>query len=217
MRKMARSVCSSSPRASPCRCSTSRTSVNKSRPIRWSLMRPSSCGSDGWPGGCRGRCRCRWRASSRIGAGSRGCRAGRRRGRRGRTSSRRWPCGGRWWRRRARRGCGRGHACPTTRRRGRSTASRSFGLTVRASPRTSWLTAVSRTPRARAMRAEPWPMTWRARSRSRVPPASARPRGTVALATARMAVVVPQVGLRRPAARPETVAGARPAVVAMAW
>jgi hypothetical protein len=98
-----------------------------------------------------------------------------------------------------------------------ATASRSFGLMVRASPRTSWLMAVSRTPRARAMRAEPWPMTWRARSRSRVPPASTRPRGTVALVTARMAVVVPRVGRRRPVARPETVAGARPAVVAMAW
>ena len=60
------------------------------------------------------------------------------------------------------------------------------------------------------MRAEPWPMTCRARSRSRVPPASTRPRGTVALVTARMAVVVPRVGRRRPVARSETVAGARP-------
>ena len=41
----------------------------------------------GGAGGCRGRCRCRWRVSSPGWAGSRGCRAGRRPGRRRRTSS----------------------------------------------------------------------------------------------------------------------------------
>src|SRR5271165_5008812 len=53
-------------------------------------------------------------------------------------------------------------------------ASRRGGLMVRASPRTSRWMVSSRTPRARAMRAEPWPITCRARSRSRVPPASRR-------------------------------------------
>ena len=42
---------------------------------------------------------------------------------------------------------------------------------------------ISRTPAARAMRAEPWPITCRARSRSRVPPASRRARGRVWLVT----------------------------------
>src|SRR5215470_8370870 len=60
-----------------------------------------------------------------------------------------------------------------------ATASRSGGLRVRASPRTSRPTVSSRTPRARAMRAEPCPITCRARSRSRVPPASRRSRGPV--------------------------------------
>ena len=134
-------------------------------------------------GGCRGRCRCRWRVSSRWRGGSRGCRVRRRRGRRRRTSCRRWPGGGRRWRRRARSGCVRGRACPTRRRTGRLTASRRLALTVGASPRTMARMVISRTPRARAMRAEPWPMTCRARSRSRVPPASRRARRRVALVT----------------------------------
>ena len=62
------------------------------------------------------------------------------------------------------------------------TASRSRGLTVFASPRASRWMACSLTPAARAMRAEPWPITASARSRSRVPPASARGR-RAALAT----------------------------------
>src|SRR6266851_4610531 len=53
-------------------------------------------------------------------------------------------------------------------------ASRRGGLMVRASPRTSRWMVSSRTPRAREMRAEPWPITCRARSRRRVPPASRR-------------------------------------------
>ena len=44
------------------------------------------------------------------------------------------------------------------------------------------------------MRAEPWPITCRARSRSRVPPASTRPRGTLLLVTASTAAVVPRFG-----------------------
>src|SRR5216683_2621776 len=56
------------------------------------------------------------------------------------------------------------------------TLSRSFGLTVRASPRTRARMVISRTPAARAMRAEPWPITCRALSRSRVPPDSRRRR-----------------------------------------
>ena len=56
-------------------------------------------------------------------------------------------------------------------------------LTVGASPRTMARMVISRTPRARAMRAEPWPMTCRARSRSRVPPASTRARRSDALVT----------------------------------
>src|SRR5271166_4504289 len=47
---------------------------------------------------------------------------------------------------------------------------------VRASPRASRWMVSSRTPRAREIRAEPWPITCRARSRSRVPPASRRPK-----------------------------------------
>ena len=77
---------------------------------------PGGCGS---AGRCRGRCRCRWRVSSPSGAGSRGCRAGRRPGRRRRTSSRRWRVCGRRWPRRVRRECVRGRACPTRRRRRR--------------------------------------------------------------------------------------------------
>ena len=45
-------------------------------------------------------------------------------------------------------------------------------LTSAVSPRTRRWMVSSRTPRTRAMRAEPWPITCRARSRSRVPPAS---------------------------------------------
>src|SRR5271166_443698 len=56
-------------------------------------------------------------------------------------------------------------------------ASRSCGLTVRALPLASSWMVVLRAPRARAMRAEPWPMTCRARNRSRVPPASTLPAG----------------------------------------
>ena len=114
-----------------------------------------------------------------AGAGSRGHRAGRRPGRRRRTSSRRWRVGGRRWRRRVRRGCVRGRVCPTRRRRRSAIVSRSCGLMVRASPRTRARMVISRTPAARAMRAEPWPITCRARSRSRVPPASSRARGRV--------------------------------------
>ena len=66
------------------------------------------------------------------------------------------------------------------------------------------------------MRAEPWPITCRARSRSRLPPASTRPRGTLWLVTASTAAVVPRLGRRRPRSRSETVAGARPAAAAMA-
>ena len=65
------------------------------------------------------------------------------------------------------------------------------------------------------MRAEPWPMTCRARSRSRVPPASTRARGRVPLVTFSRALVVAGVGWRRPVARSWTVAGARPAAAAM--
>ena len=63
------------------------------------------------------------------------------------------------------------------------------------------------------MRAEPWPITCRARSRSGLPPASTRPRGTAWLVTVSTAVVVPRWGRRRPRSRSETVAGARPAAV----
>src|ERR1035441_2312633 len=68
---------------------------------------------------------------------------------------------------------------------GAVTASRSCGLTEEASPRAILRMVISRAPRARAMRAELWPMTCRARSRSRVPPASRRARGTVPLVAAR--------------------------------
>src|ERR1035441_10368245 len=76
------------------------------------------------------------------------------------------------------------------------TASRSCGLTEEASPRVSVRMVISRAPRARAMRAELWPMTCRARSRSRVPPASRRARGTVPLVTA-WTTGAPQAGWRR--------------------
>ena len=75
---------------------------------------------------------------------------------------------------------------------------------------------ISRTPRARAMRAEPWPMTCRARSRSREPPASMRARRSVPLVTLDRALLVAGVGWRRPERRPWTVAGASPAAAAMA-
>ena len=149
------------------------------------------------------------------GACSRGCRAGRRRGRRRRTSCRRWRGGGRRWRRRARSGCARGRACPTRRRTGRSRRRGASVLTVGASPRTMARMVISRTPRARAMRAEPWPMTCRARSRSRVPPASRRARRRLPLVTLTRALLVAGVGWRRPEARSWTVAGARPAAAAM--
>src|ERR1035441_7194715 len=76
------------------------------------------------------------------------------------------------------------------------TASRSCGLTDEASPRVSLRMVISRAPRARAMRAEPWPMTCRARSRSRVPPASRRARDAVPLVTART-MGAPVVARRR--------------------
>ena len=66
------------------------------------------------------------------------------------------------------------------------------------------------------MRAEPWPITCRARSRSRLPPVSTRPRGTAWLVTVSTAVVVQRFGRRRPRARSETVARSRPAAFAMA-
>ena len=75
---------------------------------------------------------------------------------------------------------------------------------------------VGSTPTARAMRAEPWPITCRARSRSRVPPASTRPRGMAELVRATTVVVVPAGARRRLESRPGTVAGARP-TAAMPW
>ena len=50
---------------------------------------------------------------------------------------------------------------------------------------------VGSTPTARAMRAEPWPITCRARSRSRVPPASTRSRGMAELVRATTVAVAP--------------------------
>ena len=86
---------------------------------------------------------------------------------------------------------------------------------VRALPLTSLRMVISRTPTARAMRAEPWPITCRALSRSRVPPASTRARGTVWLFTDRMAAAVPEVVRRWPETRSWTVVGATPAAAAM--
>ena len=96
------------------------------------------------------------------------------------------------------------------------TASRSFGLTVGVSPRTMARMVASRTPRARATRAVPWPMTCRARSRSRVPPASMRARCRLPLVTLDRALSVVGVDWRRPEARSWMVPGARPAAAAMA-
>ena len=62
-------------------------------------------------------------------------------------------------------------------------------------------------PTARAMRAEQWPMTCRARSRSRVPPASTRARGSVRGVTVRTAVAVPGCARLLPATRRWTAAG----------
>ena len=62
-------------------------------------------------------------------------------------------------------------------------------------------------PAARAMRAEPWPMTCRARSRSRVPPASSRDPDKMRLVTLRTAVAVAGCAALRPAARSQTVPG----------
>ena len=88
--------------------------------------------------------------------------------------------------------------------------SRSFGLTVRASPRTSSKMVVSRTPRARAIRAQLWPITGSVRGRGQdlqgVQPGPGR---TASLVTDRTAAAVPRVvHRRRPEARSPTVAGA---------
>src|SRR5262245_4471953 len=56
---------------------------------------------------------------------------------------------------------------------------------VRALPLTSSWMLVLRTPRARARRGEAWPMTCRARSRRRAPPASRRPSGVLWRGTGR--------------------------------
>jgi hypothetical protein len=58
-------------------------------------------------------------------------------------------------------------------------------------------------------------MTCRARSRSRVPPASIRARGRDLLVTASNAVEVQPAGWLRPAAMSQTVAGASPAAAAI--
>ena len=94
-------------------------------------------------------------------------------------------------------------------------ASRSRALTVRASPRTSLRMVLGWTPTARAIRAEPWPMTCRARSRSRVPAASTRARGRVRLVTLSTAAAVPDCARLRPEARPRTAAGESAAAVAI--
>ena len=80
-------------------------------------------------------------------------------------------------------------------------ASRRCWLTVGASPRTSLRMVTGWTPVARAMRAEPWPITCRARSRSRVPPASSRACGRAGLVTVRTAAAVPGCARLRPEAR----------------
>ncbi len=71
------------------------------------------------------------------------------------------------------------------------------------------------TPAARAMRAEPWPMTCRARSRSRVPPASSRDPDRMRRATVRTAVAVAGCALLRPVARALTVSGDSAAAAAI--
>ena len=94
-------------------------------------------------------------------------------------------------------------------------ASRSCALTVRASPRTSLRMVTGWTPAARAMRAEPWPITCRARSRSRVPVASSRACGRAGLITVRTAVAVPGCALLLPEARAWTVSGDSTATAAI--
>jgi hypothetical protein len=94
-------------------------------------------------------------------------------------------------------------------------ASRSRGLTVRASPRTSLRMVLGLAPVARAMRAEPWPMTWSARSRSRVPFALSRCRGSDRPVTLRTAAAVAGCARLRPEARPRTVAGESAAAAAI--
>ena len=94
-------------------------------------------------------------------------------------------------------------------------ASRSCGLTVRASPRTSLWMVLGLTPAARAMRAEPWPITCSARSRSRVPVASSRARGRDRLVTLSTAVAAPGCARLRPEVRPRTVAGESAAAAAI--
>ena len=98
-----------------------------------------------------------------------------------------------------------------------ATASRSCGLTVRASPRVIFWMACSRTPIARATLAEPWPITWSARSRSRVPPASSRARKTSVSRTARMAAAVRAVTRPQRFTMACTVITPSPAASAIAW
>src|SRR5580693_8088952 len=95
------------------------------------------------------------------------------------------------------------------------TAVRSWGLTVRASPWRSLRMVLGWAPAARAMRAEPWPITCRARSRSRVPPASTRDLGRAGPVTVRTAVAVAGCALLRPVARALTVAGDNAAAAAI--
>ena len=94
-------------------------------------------------------------------------------------------------------------------------ASRSCWLTVRASPRTSLRMVTGLTPTARAMRAEPWPITCRARSRSRVPVASSRACGRAGLVTVRTAAAVPGCARLRPEARRWTAPGDNAAAAAI--
>ena len=185
--------------------------------IRWSLViGGSSCGGGGRAGGCRGRRRCRWRVSSRTGAGSRGCRAGRRRGRRGRTSSRRWRVaaggggGGAFGA-----GAGGGALVPpgVVQVGDRVAQLRADGAGVAADELADGGLAdaegagdAGRAVAHDVQGAQPQPGAAGV-------DAAARDGGLV---TARMAVVVPRVGRRRPGPGPETVAGARPAAVAMA-
>src|SRR5580658_11112582 len=76
---------------------------------------------------------------------------------------------------------------------------------VVASPRTRARMVISLAPRARAVRAELWPITCRARSRSRVPPASTRARDTLRLIGRATAVVL--LVACRPGARLWILAG----------
>src|SRR5260370_1331662 len=78
---------------------------------------------------------------------------------------------------------------------------------VVASPRTRERMVCGWTPTARAMRAELWPITCRARSRRRVPPASTRPRGMAELVRATR-VVAAAGTWRGVGSRRCTVAGA---------